>query len=246
MSGYSNDLVSFLSGGMAKNLDTSFLKGTDLAGLDLSKAQRSDAYVTNESGATSQPGLDPSLEAKLAPYRQYKVTKVGETSDKVYWGVMSPDGKRVTTSSAKDKENTFDKIMQSGAPMALLAGPLGFSAGLGGALGLSGAAASAAGGALINTAFSALNGTNPLRGIASAFVPAGLSAIPGFSGLPSLAQGAIGGGLSAAVGSKGDPRSALLGALLGGATPGMNAAGITSPVAQTLLKAFIRRKAGGG
>lgn len=214
----------------------------------------SNNYVYNQSNVQ---GDTPDYNAPAytlnkdiaAKYKDWKIRDVGVDQNSRYFDIVRPDGKtQRLTMDDKNTDTWFDNFMYSGGPIALMAAPI-LGPAIGGALGLSGTAATAVGAGLTNAGFAAINGQNPLRAGLAGGLSAGLTAIPGFSKLPTALQGAVRGAVSSGVASKGDPRTMLLSAIMGGVTPGaksgMTSAGITNNLAQQLAIAALRQKLAG-
>jgi len=234
MAGFDGTLQQFLTDfGATKNLDRGFLKGSGLE--DPAMLQQVQVGGDNATGPTF---ANPDAEKLLAKYKDVRVKQVGEDSDYSYYSISRPDGKTQQTKLKKDKDSALDSFLFSGGPMMLMAGPLGA------AMGLSGAAATAAGGAILGGGLGFTNSGGKLSGAVKGAVAGGgtgaLTMLPGVSSLSPVAQQAAVGGLRGLL-TSGDPKQAILGALLGSVSGGMNTAGLTNPLLKQLVMTQLQQ-----
>lgn len=127
---------------------------------------------------------------------------------------------RINPATGLPEYGWFSSLMKVIAPIALNFVAPGLGATIGGALGLTGTAASIAGGALLNAGTSALTGGDPLKGALLGGLTGGLGGVVGSTLAPSMsntAQNLIGsgivGGLSGALTGGNALKGAALGAL---------------------------------
>jgi hypothetical protein len=183
---------------------------------------------------------NPETQTNLNKLADYRVSEINGDSDNTYHKITRPDGKSQVVKLPRGKESAFEKFMFSGAPIALLAGPIG------GALGLTGAAAAAAGGAITGGAIGAVNSNGNLgamlRGAASGGIGGATAMIPGISSLGAAGQGAVAGGVRSLVGG-GNSRDALMAALTGAASGGLGKGGANvNPLVRQLAVAQLRSR----
>jgi hypothetical protein len=221
--------------GQTKALDDrSWLKGTGLDSPDAFNQART--FHSDDSGLAPDAGFSEATQQALKRVANYSVSPIGETSDRSFFAVKSPDGKTKQVSLQKAKDDLLAKVMYSGAPIALMAGPIGA------AMGLTGAAAAAAGGAITGgiQGFMASEGNlkNTLRGAAAGGIGGATAMIPGISSLGSVGQGAVSGGLRSLL-TGGNSRETLLSALMGGISGG---AAKVNPLVRQVAIAQLRAK----
>jgi hypothetical protein len=227
--------------GALKALDRGFLKGTSLAGAGAFEYHPDYVSKREEDRNGEAPRFIDSTEKELSRFKDYRVKELGEDSDKKYYSVVSPTGQTRNTTLTKSKNNALESFMESGGPLMLMTGGM-FGPLLAGATGLGAGAAAGLSTALTNAAITKTVGGNVGRSLLGSLAGFGVSAIPGFSSLGSVAQGAIKGGVSGLVASRGDAKNALLSALTGGVAPGLGQAGISNPMAQSLISSLLRRQ----
>lgn len=228
--------------------------------------------ILKDPKAAKQFGLDES-DYKLAVYEHDNMISDSYISDRAkaaladtklvtrgYAGLkdgrvhtlIGKDGKQVWQGTPFTKTGFADDLQEGlkvMLPMALSFAPgmQALGAKLGGALGLSGTAATAVGTGLVNAGTAAATGargTDILRAGLGGGAAAALPAIPGFSGLNPIAKAAISQGVSSGL-TTGDGKAALLSALMGGAGASMTQAGVPKPVAGAAT-ALLRTKLQGG
>ena len=241
-------LVSFLESiGNNRSLDWNKLPEE----LNMSSKKAAWDFGAGDVGGDSgEPPVGPKLRADVAEkYKNFQVKALGEDSDKKYFSIMRPDGKTQQITQKKDKDSLFDSFMYSGGPIAMMAAPV-LGPALGGALGLSGTAATAVGSGLVNAGVGMAAGVDPkqaLKGAALGAIPgAVLPSIPGFNNMSPIVKSAISGGVGGLLSSKGDPKAALLSALIGGATGGANqglaAAGVSNNMLRSFMTSMLRQR----
>lgn len=249
-------LLEFLvQGGNLSNLDAKKLP-KELQGSAFASALDQLGVGAAHMGGDNPSMEDPkSIATKLAAlpeyskYKDFRVKETGQDSNQHYFSLMRPDGKTQQLTIKKDKDSLFDSFMYSGGPIAMMAAPV-LGPALGGALGLSGTAATAVGSGLVNAGVGMAAGVDPkqaLKGAALGAIPgAVLPSIPGFNNMSPIVKSAISGGVGGLLSSKGDPKAALLSALIGGATGGANqglaAAGVSNNMLRSFMTSMLRQR----
>lgn len=214
--------------------DRSFLKGT---GLEDARAFEKVGGNEGDSGQ-ALAFANAETQTNINKLADFRVSEIQGDSANTYHKITRPEGKSQVVKVPRAKESTFEKFMFSGAPIALLAGPIG------GALGLTGAAAAAAGGAITGGALGAYQGDGKLKNIVRGAVSGGVGGatamIPGIASLGAVGQGAVAGGVRSLV-NGGNSRDALMAALTGAASGGLGRGGLNvNPLVRQLAISQLR------
>ncbi len=193
--------------------DRSWLKGSGLEDPGAFGIVHQQGPVGGEDAGSGDNRFKESTHQALKKIEGYKVKQIGTTSDRTFYQVLSPDGKKKQVAIKNDKENALQSFMYAGGPLLMAAPALGAAIGTG--LGVS----AAAGTALANVGITTALGNKPnARSLLASAVPMITGVIPGLSSLAGTATGAaVNSGISGAIRSKGDITQTLLSALSGGA-----------------------------